>query len=448
MLTDKVIWKDGLFVLPQHFQQFERYILDMVLQSKAVSFPYIYGFASCSIDVKLLNKGKFALTEAHGIMPDGTPFSVPLKNAVPSIRSVEEYFGHQKTYLDVYLSLPMVQAGRPICSDNTAAIDTRYKTEVETIIDEISGSISEEIEIGKCNFSIRFEGESLDAVSSLRIARLKRTVNEGIIIDESVSPTIICIGASSIYLKKLGALLSELHAKGEELLSGRKQLSHLLSISTPEEIANHFLLTSITTHTPLLDQFYQRASEVHPYTVYCQVCQLAGALQAFGTKNEISQLPVYDHVDPCSSFDIMHSSIHTVLMAEYSSRSIRIPIDKIADATYLCKVSDSTLFFQAEFYLGLYADDSHEIVINTVRRTVKMTSSDELPRLTIGALPGLRLDPVNPPADLATKKDYLYFSLIREGVHWQKIQNAKNIAFYFPDTLNNLSMELLAIKMR
>jgi predicted component of type VI protein secretion system len=77
-----------------------------------------------------------------------------------------------------------------------------------------------------------------------------------------------------------------------------------------------------------------------------------------------------------------------------------------------------------------------------------MTSRDELSRLTIGALPGLRLEPVNPPADLATKKDHLYFNLIRDGIHWQKIQNANNIAFYFPGTLQNLSMELLAIKVR
>jgi type VI secretion system protein ImpJ len=447
MLADKVIWKDGLFVLPQHFQQFERYLLNVVKQTNVVAMPFMYGFTSCSLDVNLLNKGKVALTEAQGIMPDGTPFCIPLTNQVPSIRSVEEHFSHQKTHLDVYLTLPLVQSGRPICSDNNSN-DIRYKTEVETIIDEISGSATEEIEIGKCNFIIRFEGESLDTVSSLRIARLKRTVNDGIIIDESVSPTSVVIGASNGYMKKFGSLLSELHVKSEELLKGRKQLSNIFSISTPEQIANQFLLTILTTHIPLLDQFYQRASQVHPYIVYCQVGQLAGAFQAFGTKNEISPLPSYDHADPCHSLKIMHSSIHTILMSDYSSRSIQIPIEKTADATYLSVINDASLFLQGEFYLGLCADATHETIINTVRRSIKMTSRDELSRLTIGALPGLRLEPVNPPADLATKKDYLYFNLIRDGIHWQKIQNANNIAFYFPGTLQNLSMELLAIKMR
>ncbi len=448
MLADKVIWKDGLFVLPQHFQQFERYLLNLIQQTNAITAPYIYGLASCTIDANLLNKGKFAITEAMGVMPDGTPFSMPSNNAVPPIRSIEEHFGHQRTSLDVYLSLPLAQAGRPICSSNAASFDTRYITEVEMVVDEVSGSTSEEIEVGKCNFSIRFEGESFDAVSSLRIARLKRSINEGIIVDEAVSPAIICIKGSAIYMKKFGALLSELHAKGEELLRARKQLSNRFSISTPEEIANHLLLTIITTHTPLLDQLYQRASQVHPYTVYSHVGQLAGALQAFGSENEISSLPAYNHMDPCCSFDIMRSSIHAVLKADYSSRSVRIPIEKTADSTYLSEVKDPALLLQGEFYFGLFADASHEVIINTVRRTVKMTSPDELQRLTIGALPGLRLDPVNPPAELATKKDFLYFSLSRDGIHWHKIQETGKIAFYFPNTLSNLSMELLAIKMR
>ncbi len=447
MLTDKVIWKDGLFVLPQHFQQFERYLLNLVQQTNAVAMPLMYGFASCSLDVNLLSKGKFALTEALGIMSDGTPFCIPLNNRVPAIRSVEEHFSHQKTHLDVYLTLPLAQSGRPICSDSSSS-DIRYKTEVETIIDEVSGSTTEEIEIGKCNFSVRFEGESLDAVSSLRIARLKRTVNDGIIIDESVSPAAVLIGASNGYMKKFGALLAELHVKSSELLKGRKQLSNIFSISTPEQIANQFLLTILTTHIPLLDHFYQRASQVHPYTVYCQVGQLAGALQAFGQDNEISPLPSYDHDDPCHSLEIMHSSIRAILMSDYSSGCIQIPIERTADATYLSVINDTSQLLQCEFYLGLSADASHETIINTVRRSIKMTSRDELSRLTIGALPGLRLEPVNPPAELATKKDYLYFNLIREGTHWQKIQNANNIAFYFPGTLQNLSMELLAIKMR
>lgn len=449
MLTDKVIWKDGLFVLPQHFQQFERYLLDIIRRTGDAAIPYIYGFSSCTIDLNLLAEGKLSLTEAKGIMPDGTPFAMPQPNAVPKTCTLDKYFSPQKTKLDVYLALALPQADTPISSEPGDPSDTRYKSEMNPVADEVSGKMHEEIEIGRCNFLLRFEGESFQGLSSLRIARLKQTVNEGISIDETVSPTIISIAASQIYLKKFGALLSELRVKGEELLRGRKQLAHTFSISTPEEVANHFLLASITTHTPLLNHFYEQASQVHPYTIYKQIGQLAGALQTFGTGDKISDLPAYDHLNPLHSFDEMHASIHEVLKADYSSRCIRIPINKNAESSYICTITDPSLLTQGEFFLGLCADASHEILIDAARRAIKMTSDDQLQRLTIGALPGLRLNPVmNPPADLATKKDFVYFSLSREGDHWRNIQEKGTIAFYFPNTLSNLTMELLAVKTR
>jgi type VI secretion system protein ImpJ len=188
---------------------------------------------------------------------------------------------------------------------------------------------------------------------------------------------------------------------------------------------------------------------VHPYAVYNLIGQLAGALQTFGTSNEISALPAYDHADPDRSFDTMKKSIGTVLGADYSARCIRLPIQKTADATYECPITDTTLLTQADFFLGLSADASHEILIDAARRAIKMSSREQLQRLTIGALPGLRLHPVmNPPAELATKTDFVYFSLAREGIHWQNIQTAENISFYFPNTLSNLTIELFAVKLR
>jgi type VI secretion system protein ImpJ len=449
MHTEKVIWKDGLFVLPQHFQQFERYVLDIMQRTYSAAIPYMYGFTSCAIDLSLLSKGKFALSEAQGIMPDGIPFSMPLHNTIPSIRSVEEHFGRQKNHLDVYLTLPLAQEGKPACSDGASAFDTRYKTDVIALADEVSGDTSEEIEIGKCNFIIRFEGESLDAVSSLRVARLKRTVNEGISIDESISPTIVSIAASSVYLKKIETLLSELHTKAGELFQGRKQLAQGFAVFTPEEMANHYLLTNITTYTPLLDQLFRHASQVHPYVVYSLIGTLAGALQALGKANEITALPEYEHFDPCRSLDSMLASIYAVLRADYSARCMRLPLEKTAEATYACTITDKTLLTKAEFFLGLAADASHEILIDAARRAIKMTSRDQLQRLTIAAMPGLRLNAImNPPSDLATKKDFVYFSLVREGNHWQNIQTAGNIAFYFPNNLSGLNIELLAVKMR
>ncbi len=74
---NKVVWGEGLFLQPQHLQQQERYIERLVRSSTAGLAPFSYGLTKLEIDTDLLVLGKFAVRSAAGILPDGTPFSIP-----------------------------------------------------------------------------------------------------------------------------------------------------------------------------------------------------------------------------------------------------------------------------------------------------------------------------------------------------------------------------------
>lgn len=74
---NKVVWGEGLFLQPQHFQQQDRYIERLVRSSTAGLAPFTYGLTKLEIDTDLLALGKFALRSAAGILPDGTPFTIP-----------------------------------------------------------------------------------------------------------------------------------------------------------------------------------------------------------------------------------------------------------------------------------------------------------------------------------------------------------------------------------
>ncbi|PTN51522.1 type VI secretion system baseplate subunit TssK, partial [Achromobacter xylosoxidans] len=71
---DKVIWSEGMFLRPQHFQQFERHMLHTAQQRAATLQGCFWGFGLLSLDRDALAIGKVALTRAQGVMPDGTPF--------------------------------------------------------------------------------------------------------------------------------------------------------------------------------------------------------------------------------------------------------------------------------------------------------------------------------------------------------------------------------------
>ena len=73
----KVFWSEGLFLRPHHLQQNDRYIEHLLEKRVRYTTPYPWGFAQLEIDKDLTEQSKFAVRNASGVMPDGTPFDVP-----------------------------------------------------------------------------------------------------------------------------------------------------------------------------------------------------------------------------------------------------------------------------------------------------------------------------------------------------------------------------------
>src|SRR6516225_4122704 len=74
---NKVVWGEGLFLQPQHLQQQERYIERLVRGSTSGMRPFPWGLTQLDLDTDMLTLGKFAVRSAAGVLPDGTPFSIP-----------------------------------------------------------------------------------------------------------------------------------------------------------------------------------------------------------------------------------------------------------------------------------------------------------------------------------------------------------------------------------
>lgn len=75
--NDRVVWSEGQFLLPQMFQQQERYLEHVMHYRSLPLTPFFWGFSHYNIDGEALNIGKLILKEASGIFPDGTPFNAP-----------------------------------------------------------------------------------------------------------------------------------------------------------------------------------------------------------------------------------------------------------------------------------------------------------------------------------------------------------------------------------
>ena len=102
---NKVVWSEGMFLRTLHFQQQARYT-EKLLNSRVDGLrPYGWGLAELQINRELLTTGKFAVTTCRGVLPDGTPFSVPDDVPHPPPLAVPE----NTRDCIVYLTLPVRQ---------------------------------------------------------------------------------------------------------------------------------------------------------------------------------------------------------------------------------------------------------------------------------------------------------------------------------------------------
>lgn len=444
--NDKVIWKEGLFLQPQHFQQSERFLLSSVQSRFSAYHQFYYGFTNYEINTDALANSTFTLTLARGVLPDGTYFSIPETGAAPHARSFTEHFSHDQMSLDVFLALPQVLAGRSaVAESNISVVAARYKSNVQSITDEVFGQQKKDIEVGKVNFTILFGNESRDNFSAMPVARLIRTQSGQIGLDATFIPPTLRIGASSILCNQVRSLLEMLLAKSSTLSQGRKQLKGGFAEFGPDENTPLALLQTINSYAPILNHYYNTLN-THPYDLYILLLQFTGALCTFSASVGIASLPYYDHAAPAMVFSQFDHLIRDILGANISAGCIPVPIKEISPATYLAQVADQKLFEMATFFLGIYAEvPEKELVVGSLTR-IKMSSRNQLDTLIQSAMPGLPLMHVStPPPNLSSKPGFVYFSLNQRNMFWDAIRATGSIAMYFPNNYPNLKIELLAI---
>ncbi|MBN2188562.1 MAG: type VI secretion system baseplate subunit TssK [Chitinispirillaceae bacterium] len=444
----RVLWKEGMFLQPQHFQLADSFFEKTITARWSFQNPFFFGVADSAVDSTALANGVFTLTSCSGIMPDGTVFSIPREDDPPPSRSFADHFSHEQQSCDVFLALPLALEGRPSAgtASEGAAGQCRYKLQSGTVVDEVTGTQKKQIEAGAYNFTVLFGGESLDNYSSMPIARLKRSPNGQIELQEDYIPPLVQVGGSQYLMGQLRSLLELLLAKSSSLSQGRKEgAGGKATFSSGEETAFR-LLGAVNTYTPLLNH-YHFEPRLPPFELFRLLTQLAGALTVFSADVSLKDLTRYDHGNLCGTFGGLMKLIRSVLEAEIDAGCMVIPLEQVNPATYVCKLPNEKLMAVARFYLGVSAKVPEKELIIGVAQRIKMSSRDRLDVLISSAMPGLPLIHVaRPSEELSTKPGFLYFALDQQSQFWRGMQSAGSIALYFPNNYPELKLEMLALK--
>ncbi|WP_181180955.1 type VI secretion system baseplate subunit TssK, partial [Paracoccus sp. FO-3] len=79
----RVVWSEGLFLRPQHFQQQDRHAAAQLRALLRTRPRQAWGFVALRLDPSALEAGQVAVAEAEGLFPDGTAFRIPAEAPAP-----------------------------------------------------------------------------------------------------------------------------------------------------------------------------------------------------------------------------------------------------------------------------------------------------------------------------------------------------------------------------
>jgi len=83
-LNRKVVWNEGMFLSPHHFQQWDRYHQGLLNFRLSSLVSHTWGITELKINVESLKNGKCEIEVCTSVLPDGLAFSFPETDQTPT----------------------------------------------------------------------------------------------------------------------------------------------------------------------------------------------------------------------------------------------------------------------------------------------------------------------------------------------------------------------------
>src|SRR5262249_30256663 len=140
-LLSKVVWSEGMYLAPHHFQAQNRYFEECIQFATTSLWRAAYGFTAIQLEAEAIRNGTVGLLSARGVFPDGLPFDMPECDALPEPRAVAALFPATADNVTVFLAIPDQTESGPNCTlDNGfSASSTRFIGALHSLPDENTG---------------------------------------------------------------------------------------------------------------------------------------------------------------------------------------------------------------------------------------------------------------------------------------------------------------------
>jgi type VI secretion system protein ImpJ len=444
-LLSRVVWSEGMYLGPHHFQAQSRYFEDSIQFATTSLWFSPYGLAGVELDAEALENGTVLLVHARGILPDGLPFDLPESDPLPEARAIADWFPPVRDGVVVMLAIPPRRANGYNCALENGAPDARYAAESRVLHDENSGVDERPVRLGRKNLRLLFDTESPGDLLTLPLARVVRDGAGHFVYDAGFVPPVLQIGASARLLTMVGRLIDILNEKSDSI--GRRGAGSGQGITefSTREIANFWFLHAVNSALPPLRHLLM-AKRGHPEELFVEMARLAGALCTFALESHPRDLPLYEHDHLGECFEKLERHIRLHLETIVPTNCISIPLKPAGDYFYEGGITDQRVLGRARWVFAIHANMGDAEVMARTPQLIKVCTPPFVRELVKRALPGLALTHLaTPPAAISARVETQYFGISRTGPCWDHIVKTRQVGVYVPGEFPEPEVEILAV---
>lgn len=446
MISQRVLWGEGMFLRPQHFQQQDLFIDSRMADIRRALQIHPWGVRRVEFDRDALRNGQLRASHLEAVFQDGTPFDAPRGEPLPAARNLNDIPQAGVSTL-VYASLPVLDAfgGNTQFNGEARSRPARYHSDEVAVSDLYTSALEAEVGVLRTRVQLMLEPENRDGHVNLPIARLARSALGEWSVDDNYIPPLAELAGSDALLAMLKRLLDILLVKAQALGAMHRERAKSVIEYRSADVATFWLLHTVNRNFPLINHLMQ-LPRAHPEELYKVLAPLAGELLTFSSTLTLSSIPPYRHEGLTETFEQLDTVIRELLETVISSRYAVIPLANTKPSFHVGRLESDRLLEDADFYLSVAGEHTAEKIIETVPLKLKVGAPDDVEKILNSALPGVRLThAAQVPAAIPVRIGNHYFAFEPNGQIYERMLKARTVCVYVPQALPDLKLELIAV---
>ncbi|MGV7215420.1 type VI secretion system baseplate subunit TssK [Bradyrhizobium sp. UFLA05-112] len=439
--ASKPIWSEGMLVRPQHLQQYDRWVEQLLENRIAGLIGHGWGVRRIAFDRGCLALGQVVLTEFEGIMPDGTALRLPEHGQLPP--------GRTPPAAAKNLQVKIAVARRRHAGNELSPGDAPTSRHRQEVLQVRNATAPEkppvDIDVAALTTLLVFDSEEQGELITMPIGRIHEIDSAGAItLTDTYLPPALDIHAVQPLIALLNEVRSLLRTRAEAL-AARADPSR--SRADGAGLIDLVTLSIVNSAEAVFDHFAATRGH-HPETLFRALLGLAGQLSSFAGDRRIpANMPAYCHEDLEPAFTALVRILRELLSVVIQGAAISLPLQDRGYGILIAVIADRALFQDARFILVAVASVATETLRNQLPAQMKVGSVEQIRDLVNLQLPGIpvRALPVA-PRQLPYIQNAFYFELDQSVELWRTLPRSAAFAFHVSGDYPDLHLEFWAVR--